>query len=433
MKKILATILKEWTLTRRDVAGFMLLFLMPAILIIVMALVQDAPFKDYQELHFDLLVADHDNGSLSKAIKDGLHESKKFRIIDSIDNKPVTEEQLKTLLQEGTYKVGLVIPKGTTAEMVNAANIVANSVSEKVGLGRMPAREMRDSLHIKMYFDPVAKPTFRMSISFALDKYITFSCSKVLVDRLSKMGSAVTETEVSPTNDFEKVFRGIGVEEEQLNDNGVASKFINSVQHNVPAWAIFGMFFIVIPIAGHSIRERDEGSALRIELIPGARSFVALGKILFYTIVCTIQFFVMICIGLWVMPLIGLPSLYLGVNSWSLLPLALAIGVAATSYGYFVGSVFKTTNQAMPFGAISIVILSAMGGIWVPVDLLSPTMQNIALASPLRWGLDGVNHIILRNGGFTDIIPNILVLLGFSIILWMLSIYKGRKRQHSVQ
>ena len=65
MKKALATLLKEWTLIRRDVAGFMLLFLMPAVLIIVMALVQDAPFKDYQEMKFDLLVVDNDKGKLS--------------------------------------------------------------------------------------------------------------------------------------------------------------------------------------------------------------------------------------------------------------------------------------------------------------------------------------------------------------------------------
>ena len=128
MKKVLATIIKEWILTKRDVAGFMLLFLMPAVLIVVMAMVQDAPFKDYQELKFDLLIADHDNGSIAKSIKEGLKESGSFRVTDSIDGKPVTEEQLKMLLQDGKYKVGIVIPKGATAEMMNAANLVANSI-----------------------------------------------------------------------------------------------------------------------------------------------------------------------------------------------------------------------------------------------------------------------------------------------------------------
>lgn len=446
MKKILATIIKEWTLTRRDVAGFMLLFLMPAILIVVMAMVQDAPFKDYQELKFDILVADQDNGSVAQSIKEGLKASNGFRVTDSIDGQPVTEVQLKQLLQDGTYKVGILIPKGATAEMVNAANTVANTISEKTGMGgNMPSREARDSLYIRMYFDPVSKPTFRMSINFALDKLITYSSSKILLERLSKMGKAqmpddsltIDSTAVAatppPSADFSKVFQGLGIKEQMLGSKEEDSKYMNSVQHNVPAWAIFGMFFIVIPICSHLIREREEGSALRIELIPGARRFVALGKIFFYTMVCAMQFVVMFCVGLWLLPLLGLPSLYLGANAWVLLPVAITIAVAATSYGYFIGVVFKTANQAMPFGAISVVILSAMGGIWVPVDILTPLMQKAALLSPLYWGLDAVNHITLRNGGFMDVLPHIAVLSAFSTTLWVLSTYRNKRRVQSVQ
>lgn len=456
MRKIIATIVKEWILTKRDVAGFLLLFLMPALLIVVMAMVQDAPFKDYQELHFDLLIADEDNGSIAQTIKDGLRESGTFIVTDSIDGTAITEAKLKDLLRDGTYKVGIVIPKGATAEMVNAANLVANSISEKIGMGKMPSRAARDGMSVRMYFDPVSKPTFRMSVNFALDKLITSSSSRILVERLSKMGvaqvdsAAIVDSSVvidsltsvdssliasttPPPQNFEQIFKGLGVSEHMLSDKEEFSKYMNSVQHNVPAWAIFGMFFIVIPICSHLIRERQEGSALRIELIPGARRMVALGKILFYTIVCTIQFILMFSIGIWLLPMLGLPALYLGVNGWVLLPVAIAIAVAATSYGSFVGAVFKTTNQAMPFGAISIVILSAMGGIWVPVDIFSPMMQNIAKLSPLYWGLDAVNTITLRNGEFADITTNILVLLAFSAILWVVSTVTNKYRSQSVQ
>jgi len=464
MRKILATIHKEWILTRRDVAGFMLLFLMPAVLIVVMAMVQDAPFKDYQEMRFELLIADHDNGSIAQSIKDGLKESGNFVITDSINGEPVTEAELKELLQQGDYKVGIVIPKGATAEMVNAANLVANSISEKLGLGSMPSREVRDSLYIRMYFDPAAKPTYRMAVGFALDKLITFSSSHVLVERMSKLGMSAVDTTATdstaadslaqansidstllaadtsmlqqeePVQDFEKIFTGLGIKEHVLNDKEEEVKaHINSVQHNVPAWAIFGMFFIVIPICGHLIREREEGSALRVELIPNARRMVALGKIFFYTMVCTIQFALMFCVGIWLLPLLGLPALQLGAHAWVLIPVAIAIAVAATSYGYFVGVAFKTTNQAMPFGAISVVILSAMGGIWVPADIFSPMMQKLAMLSPLYWGLDAVNHITLRNGDINDVLLHIGVLAGFSTILFIISTHRNKNRARSIQ
>jgi ABC-2 type transport system permease protein len=433
--KILATILKEWILLRRDVTGMVFLFLMPAILILVMALVQDAPFKDYQELRFDLLLSDNDHGRLAEEIKAGLKQSKNFKIIDSVDGKPLTDAKLRELLQEGKYRVGIVIPKGTTAEVVNAANTIANKIAEKIGVGKLPAREMRDSTYVHIYFDPVTKPTFRMSINFALNKYITASCSNVLVSRMQKLGKMegdASETE-QPTDDFKKIFGGIGVKEVPLNDKGTEVRNINSVQHNVPAWAIFGMFFIVIPFAGNMIREREERSALRIELIPGVGRYVALGKIFFYTLICSLQFLVMCCIGFWVLPLFGLPALTLGAHPFALIPVVISIALSATAFGYFVGSIFRTNTQATPFGAIAVVILAALGGIWVPIDLLPPTIQHIALLSPLHWGLDAVNQIILRNGDITQVLAHILALLSLSIILCVISLYVNKRRQYSIQ
>lgn len=431
MRKIIATIIKEWILARRDAAGITLLFLMPAMLIVVMALVQDAPFKDYQEVKFDLLIADDDKGPVATAIKEALKKGNKFKIIDEINGKPVTEKQLKKALLEGDYKVGLVIPKGITAEIVNAANIVANSISSNLGIGTLPSRPPRDSMKIRMYFDPVTKPTYRMSVSFALDKHITFAGSHVLVERLAKLGGG--ENNGAPAEDFERIFKGIGIEERMITSSqGAHNVIVNSVQHNVPAWAIFGMFFIVVPICSHLIREREEGSALRIELIPNARKFVSLGKILFYTMICTVQFIVMFCIGLWILPLLGLPALSLGTNYYLLIPIAIAISIAATAYGYFIGVTFKTTNQAMPFGAISVVILSAMGGLWIPVDVLSPIMQKIAMASPLYWGLDAVNNITLRNGNWENIQLHISILLLFSLIMWGISTQMSKNRRQSL-
>ena len=433
MKKVTATLIKEWILLRRDIAGMMFLFLMPAILIVVMAMVQDAPFRDYQELRFDLLLVDDDHGSLASEIKNGLRQSKNFNVVDSLDGKPVTPEKLKQLLTKGDYHVGIVIPKGATAEVANSANIIANNISKKLGLGgSMPARESRGTSYVRMYFDPVSKPTFRTSISFALDRYVTYSCSNILVQRISKLSKMAGDT-ASGTEDFKKVFAGIGIKEEVLNDKGNDKLHINSVQHNVPAWAIFGMFFIVIPIAGHMIKEREDGSAVRIELIPNALRLVALGRILFYTIICTIQFWLMVAIGLWFLPLLGLPSLYLGAHAVALIPVSISIAFAATAYGYFTGAVFKTTNQAMPFGAISIVILSALCGLWVPVDLLPPVMQKVALLSPLHWSLEAVHNIILRNAGFEAIAKHIAFLITFGAILWLISIYKNFSRNRSIQ
>lgn len=435
MRKITATLIKEWILLKRDPGGIALLFLMPVIMIIVMALIQDAPFKDYQELRFDLLLADNDKGKLANEIKEGFRRSKNFNIIESIDGKELNDVTIKKYLRQGKYQVGIVIPKGATAEVVNAANLIANDLSKKIGLGgAMPAREARGTAYVRIYFDPVTKPTYRASISFAIDKFVTYSCSNLLIERLSKMGISEADTsDVANAPDFQKVLQGIGVKEEMLSDSKTDRTLINSTQHNVPSWAIFGMFFIVIPIAGHMIREREDGSATRVTLIPRTWMSVSLGQILFYTLVCAVQFWCMMAIGIWFLPVMGLAKLYLGVNALLLIPVSLAISFAATSYGYFIGSVFKTINQALPLGAVSVVILSALGGLWVPIELLPEIMKKVAHLSPLNWGLDAVQNITLRKGGINDAFFHVIVLLTFGFILWGISILVNKSRRMSVQ
>jgi ABC-2 type transport system permease protein len=65
--KILATIYKEFLLLIRDPGGMALIFIMPLALVIVMALVQDAPFRDYQEIKLEVLFIDQDQDSLCES------------------------------------------------------------------------------------------------------------------------------------------------------------------------------------------------------------------------------------------------------------------------------------------------------------------------------------------------------------------------------
>ena len=423
LRTILATMHKEWLLLRRDLGGMLVLLVMPATLIIIMALVQDAPFRDYQQVRFDLLLADEDGGALATEIKTGLRQSQNFRLIDSIDGVPVSAAVLGNALQKGHHHVGIVIPKGASGEVANAANIIANTLAAQLGTGRLPERAPRDTIAIRLYFDPVSRPAFRLAIRAALDKYVTAASSRLLVTRISRM---VGGKEDSSDTRLQKLSTGIGIRESLLHGSGEPSTRINSVQHNVPAWAIFGMFFIVVPLSGHIIREREQGSALRVRLIPGAERGVGIGRILFNTLVCCIQFIVMCAVGRWLLPLFGLPALTLGAHPEVLLPVVLAAALCATAFGYCLGMIFRSGAQALPFGSIAIVILSALGGIWVPVELLPPVLQATAKISPLHWALTGVQSVILRDGSWGDVALPVLVLSTLALAFWSAGILHKR-------
>lgn len=396
----------------RDPGGLLLLLLMPAVLIIVMSTVQDAPYKDYKALRFKMPVVNRDKGPAGNKIIQQLKKSDVFVIIDNKDQKPYNEHELSSDIQSGQYPLGIIIPPNTSAALVNKSNELSNMLAQGMGMpATLPVGHGNDSAIIKMLFDPASKPSLKTSLSFALNQYIAQIQMQLLLERLSRSGGDSIQTQAM----LSKPLQSIYIREVAEGHDVIAAT--NSVQHNVPAWTIFGMFLIVVPIAGNMIRERDEGSAVRLRLIPNASRTVALGKILFYILLCLFQFLIMLLIGIYILPLTGLDSLQLGAHPLGLVPMAIAIAFGATAYGFFVGSVFKTANQAMSIGAISVVLVAAIGGVWVPIEILPKFMQQVALISPLHWSLQGLNGIMLRNQRLWEIWQPLLIMIIFGMVL----------------
>lgn len=424
MLRLLATIRKEWQLLLRDKTGLILLFVMPVVLITVMALIQDAPFKDYQDIKFDILTVDNDHGRLGRYIREGLESGGQFNIIDSLEGKPVTAERARQLVNEGQYKISIIVPEGATAAIVSNANHIVNDITKRMGMSAvLPVKRQADSLNVIIYFDPAAKKAFKGAIHQALDNFLTQVETDMLLGRIKQQlkskDSVANATDTLPIR-----LQAVGLQEHSTGTGRQLDVISNSVQHNVPAWSIFAMFFIVIPIAGNMIREREDGSLLRMKLIPGSYLAILAGKMLFFVGICVLQFYLMMLVGIYVMPLLDLPTLQMGQHHGATLLVAVGIGLAATAYGILVGTIFKTPNQALNFGAISIVILSAIGGIWIPLEVMPAKMQLLGHLSPLSWGLDAINDIYLRNGDIDYVWKNVvrLILTGLAMLAvagWM--------------
>lgn len=428
MRRLIATLINEFRLFRKDLAGVALLFLMPLALTIMMALIQDAPFREYQDIKFDILWVNKDSGRLAGKLAEGLSAIPQFRLVSEISGKPLDETEARRLVQSGQYKIAIIVPQGITAEVVNSANQVANDMAGRMGLsGKLPQRETRPA-NLELYFDPVTKQAMKLSLQAALDKQLTKVQAEMIMGRLADRMKGNDSTP-QPEFDLQQKMQAVSIRELAADKETKVNLNTNSVQHNVPAWAIFGLFFIIIPIAGNTIREREEGSLMRIRLIPGSYLAILLGKLSFYVLLGILQFYGMMLAGMLILPKLGLPALYMGHAPLSVGITAMVIAMTATAYGVFIGALFQTPNQALPFGAISIVILSAIGGIWVPVEILPAGLQQMAKISPLYWSLDAINTLFLRNGNIWSVWPNLAVLLGFSVFfVAMAGWVEGRRK-----
>jgi len=183
------------------------------------------------------------------------------------------------------------------------------------------------------------------------------------------------------------------------------------------------MFFIVVPLAGQIITERQNGILKRLLVTPVSYFAILLSKVIVYLTVCLSQFFLMLLVGFKVLPLFGSPQLEIGANYLALLAVALAAGLAATGFGVVVGTVMRNHQQASTFGAVIIIIAAAMGGVMVPVYVMPELMQKISVISPLAWGLNAFLDVFLRNGNLISVLPNFARLMAFFGIAISISLF----------
>ncbi|MBU7576713.1 MAG: ABC transporter permease [Flavihumibacter sp.] len=430
MRKILATFINESRLFAKDLAGMALLFLMPLALTVLMALIQDAPFREYQDIRFEILWVDEDGGKMARQLGAELEAIPQFVLIRTLNDQLLTADKAQELVHKGSYKLAVIVPQGVSAEVANSANQVANELGAKLGApGKLPQRESR-KVALEIYFDPVIKQAMKLSLLNALEKQVTRIQAEIILARLENRLDEQAADSSGPGLRLQEKLQAVQLREISSGQNKTTQLTTNSVQHNVPAWALFGLFFIIIPIAGNFIREREDGSLMRIKMIPGSSFTILLGKLGFYIVLGMLQFFIMLAAGALLMPLLGLDSLQIGNAIGSLFLTVLVVAATATAYGVLIGSVFQTPNQALPFGAISIVILSAIGGIWVPVEILPAGLQQLAKLSPLHWALDAINELFLRSGFILTVWKQLIILLVFALLFFLIAgITESRRRR----
>lgn len=422
MLRFTATIRKDLLILLRDRGGLAILFLMPMAMIIIMALIQDAPFRDYQELKIPLLLVNKDTGNLGKTIEQGLAESK----IASITRMQLRDEEVKRKMKAAEFEIGIIIPP-TASEKLNAhINRFVETKLNAAGLGGTTAESSAriEDTDIQIFFAPGTKKSFKATILSSLKQSTSQLETQTLLDLFSKRLSTDSVTQrQEPLNAF------IGFKEIETVETPAEALQLNSVQHNVPAWTIFGMFFIVISMAGSIIKERDDGSFTRIRTMPGSFAVVLVGKTSAYLLICILQCTLMLLVGKFLLPHLGLPGLHIGNNFPALVIITICTGLAATGFGILTGTIFKTYQQSATFGAVSIVILAALGGIWVPVFIMPELLQQFAKVSPLYWALSGYNKIFLSNGTLEDILPYAWKLLFFCLLMMGISYFYNRRKQ----
>jgi ABC-2 type transport system permease protein len=380
MSVLAAIIRKDLLLLLRDRTALLLLFIMPAALAVVITLVQENVFKTVGGVKLEGLLVDHDGGAVAEELVRHFEEMEELSLGRAQDERTALLE-----VEDGEVQFLIVLPIGTTETIREGADQLIGSKT-KAGL--------------TLYTDPTLSAGFKSALRAALERAlmlieIDFRTEALLGVRLDQGGLFEVDSRDATRGGYDVL--------------------PTSVQQTVPAMAIFGIFFIVVPLAGALVRERRSGTFSRVMIAPVSRLAFVAGKLAAYSLVCLCQFALILLMGMTLLPLLGTPRLVLGNDLLAIGTIALCSSLAACGFGILLGSVSRTSEQATTTGPISVVIAAALGGIMVPVFVMPKSMQALSRFSPLEWGHHALLDIFVRGGSLATVWPQMVLLLLFFV------------------
>jgi len=384
MRALRALAAKELLLLLRDRHGLAVMFVMPAVFILIMSLaLRDAMDTDRRGT-LSYLLLDEDRGYFALALGDGLALRPALVRIDVADEAALLEG-----LRAGAAPFALRIAPGLS-QRIKAA-------------GQEPL--------VELLLSPTAPPQARLLFAAEVRGALAAVQAEYLLE--DQMGvphedAQALRAQTDPARlNLAQTFVGAG-------DAAVAQP--NAVQQSVPAWLVFAMFFVVLPLATSVLTEREQGTLQRLALLNLGPAQLLAGKLPAYYLLNLLQFALMLAVGVYAVPALGGQPLTLGHSPFGLWLIATALSFAAIGFGLLVAVVARSAVQATTLGGVANLIFGAIGGVMVPKLVMPPAMAAASALSPMSWALEGIWDILLRGGGARDVLPEAAALAAFGLV-----------------
>lgn len=193
----------------------------------------------------------------------------------------------------------------------------------------------------------------------------------------------------------------------------------------LPAFLGFFVFFFVFLISGVSLlNERTTGTLSRLLATPIRRSEIIMGYLIGYGGFAIIQTVLTVVFTITVF------KIHLVGSIWLVFLTNLLLALVALTLGIFISTFANSAFQMIQFIPLIVVPQIFFAGL-VPVDGMASWLQAIAHIMPLYYGANALTAVVTKGAGLGDIGANLLILVGFMVVLTMLNIV-GMKRYRKV-
>ena len=363
-----AMVKKELILVMRDKHALLALFIMPAIFILIMSVALRDQFAQ-DKIVFDINIIDNDKSSVSKDLIEAIKGKSNFKIVESKNAQFL-----------------ITIPKDYEKDSKTKIVISVKSSIKSDLLEIFKAKLLQTVLDQKI-------KNFKSAIE----------------DFMPEASDFITNLKTDPNSLFTVKY--------QKSD-----KVPNATQQSVPTWIVFGMFFVIIPMSTIYINERKQNTLARLNSMNVPVVLMAISKSVPYLIINQLQAWIMIAVGIFLVPYFNTPALEINGTISAVVLLSFSLSLSAIGVSSLIAVSASSSEQATTIGGILNILLGAIGGVMIPKFIMPESMQKLADISPMSWGLDGFLDIFLQAGDVTAVADESLRLALFGITTLILSI-----------
>jgi len=408
--KSISIALKDLQILIKDRGEVIQLFLLPLLFIIVFSGALGAIGGGEEDTRLPLPVVDLDGGEAAQSLIAGLDAA------GGVRTELYEHSEARMLLEDNEINRMLVIPadftsgteQGTTVELslishpdadiqeTEAVRLVIVGVTSELSLERQILASLRQMGDMQ---------------TNAPQEYQVFTTDRILTQARSQFERAQTQPlieviQTKPTQEGER---------EEIPDLGVVA---------VAGIAVLFVFGTAQVTARSIFDEKKIGSFRRLLAAPMSKASLLSGKMLPNIIVGMIQFTVIFAFGIFGLKWLGLASPSLGNDPLAVVLVCLIICLCSTAFGILVAAIARTENQIGGLTSLLVWGLGIIGGAFIPVFILDQFLGPVVKVIPQYWANRALSSLMLRGLGLADVSTEIAVLLGFTILFFLIGLWR---------
>jgi ABC-2 type transport system permease protein len=404
--KSLSVALKDLQIMLKDRGELVQLFLLPLLFIIVFSGALGAIGGGEEDTRVPLPVVDLDGGEAAGALVDGIETAGGVR--------PEIYEQAEAqrLLDANEISRMLVIPADFTSGTAAGQTVELRLISH-------PDADLQETEAVRLVvIGATNELALERQIMASLEQMGEMQADNQVFSSERVLAQARAQFERAQTQPLIKIAQTIpsqGGEREEVPDldllaiSGIAVLFV----------------FATAQVTARSIYdEKKVGSFRRLLAAPMGKASILSGKMLPNIIVGMMQFAVIFAFGVFGLRLLGLSPASLGNDPLAVILVCLVITLCSTSFGILLAAIARTENQIGGLSSLLVWGLGILGGAFIPIFILDQYLGPVVKFIPQYWANRALSSLMLRGLGLTDVAIEIAVLLGFSVLFFLIGLWR---------